>query len=82
MSRENLTKREQLTTEEEYFHRLDVVLLDQMRKRAALAEERLQLAEVSQVKDPVILDALAEAGFNRGNAMLLSYRAADSSSVD
>jgi hypothetical protein len=71
MSVESTTKHEPLTTEEEYFHRLDVELLDQMRKRAALEKERLQLAEVSHVKDQAILDALARVGFNRGNAMLL-----------
>ena len=61
----------QFTTEAEYFHRLDVELLDQMRKRAAFEEERLQLAEQSHIKDQAILDALAQVGFNHGNAMLL-----------
>ena len=71
MSLESTTKHEQLTTEEEYFHRLDVELLDQMRKRAALEKERMQLAEVSHVKDQAILGALARVGFNGENAALL-----------
>jgi hypothetical protein len=71
MSLQTLRKRKQLTTEAEYFHRLDVELLDQMRKRAAFEEERLQLAEQSHIKDQAILDALAQVGFNLGNVMLL-----------
>jgi hypothetical protein len=71
MSLQTLRKRKQLTTEAEYFHRLDVELLDQMRKRAVFEEERLQLARASNIQDQGILDALAHVGFNHGNAMLL-----------
>jgi hypothetical protein len=74
MSPKTTRKRNQLTqlmTEAEYFHRLDVELLDQMRKRAAFEDERLRLSEVSEVQDQAILDALAHVGFNHGNAMLL-----------
>ena len=71
MSLESPGKHTRLTTEQEYFHRLDVELIDQMRKRAALEEERHRLAEATQVKDETILDALAEVGFNHENATLL-----------
>jgi hypothetical protein len=71
MSLKTPIQRERLTTEAEYFHRLDVELIDQMRKRAALEEGRLQLAEVSHIKAQAVLDALAQVGFNHGNAMLL-----------
>jgi len=71
MSLESPGKHTRLTTEQEYFHRLDVELIDQMRKRAALEEERRRLSEVTQVKDEAILDALAEVGFDHGNAILL-----------
>ena len=71
MSLESPGKHKRLTTEREYFHRLDVELIDQMRKRAALREERQRLAEVSHVNDEAILNALAEVGFNHGNATLL-----------
>jgi hypothetical protein len=40
-------KKRERVAEDEYFHRLDAELLEQMRKRAALEEERRQLAEVS-----------------------------------
>lgn len=63
-------KRERVA-EDEYFHRLDVELLDQMRKRAALDEERRQLAEASHIRDQPILEALARVGFSHRNVTLL-----------
>ena len=70
MSLESPGKRERVA-EDEYFHRLDVELLDQMRKRAALDKERQQLAEVSQIQNQPILDALARVGFSHRNVTLL-----------
>lgn len=71
MIRETPSKHAHLTTEEEYFHRLDAEALEQLRKRAASEEERLRLAEASHVKEPAILDALARLGFHQGNVMLI-----------
>ena len=63
-------KRERVA-EDEYFYRLDVELLDQMRERAAVEEERRQLAEASNIQDQGLLDDLARVGFNPRNARLL-----------
>jgi hypothetical protein len=64
------SKRERVV-EDEYFHRLDVELMDQMRERAAVEEERRQLAEASKIQDQRLLDDLARVGFNPRNATLL-----------
>jgi hypothetical protein len=71
MSHETPSTHVRLTTEEEYFHRLDAELLEQMRRQAAADGERLRLAEVSQISDVAILDALSRAGFHHTNASLL-----------
>ncbi len=63
-------KRERVA-EDEYFHRLDVELLDQMRERDAVVEKRRQLAEASNIQDQQLLDDLARVGFNPRNARLL-----------
>ncbi len=63
-------KRERIA-EDEYFHRLDVELLDQMRERDAVEEKRRQLAEASNIQDQRLLDDLARVGFDPRNAKLL-----------
>jgi tellurite resistance protein len=53
-----------VTTEEEYFHQLDVELIEKMRRRADLEEQRRHMAEASQINDPNILEALERLGYN------------------
>jgi len=72
MSRRNLNGRRR-NNEEEYFHRLDIELLNQMRKRAVLDEERLKLAKASHITDESILEALARVGFSHTNSKLLRF---------
>jgi hypothetical protein len=72
MSRRNLNGRRR-NNEEEYFHRLDLELLDQMRKRAIEAEDRSRLAKSSTITDDAILEALAQVGVSHTNAMLLHF---------
>jgi hypothetical protein len=64
-------KKRERVAEDEYFHRIDVELLEQMRQRDAAREERRQLAEASNIQDQRILDDLARVGFNPRNAKLL-----------
>jgi hypothetical protein len=60
-----------LENEEEYFHRLDAELIDDMRRRAAFDERRQRMAEACQTADPRILNALEELGYDQTNARLL-----------
>lgn len=60
-----------LTSEEEYFHQLDVELIDKMRRRAVLDEQRRSMAEASRINDPSILETLEKLGYNPGTVPLL-----------
>lgn len=60
-----------VTTEGEYFHQLDVELIEKMRRRADLEERRLHMAEASQINDPNILEALEKLGYNPTTVSLL-----------
>jgi hypothetical protein len=60
-----------VTTEGEYFHQLDVELIEKMRRRADLEEQRLHMAEASQINDPNILEALEKLGYNPTTVSLL-----------
>lgn len=60
-----------IETEGEYFHRLDVELIDDMRRRAAFEERRLRMAEACQTSDPRILDALERLGYGQATVALL-----------
>jgi len=62
-----------LETEREYFYRLDVELIDHMRRRAALQERRQRIAEACQIQDPRILDALEELGYDQATIALLYF---------
>lgn len=62
-----------LETESEYFHRLDVELIDHMRRRAAFQERRQHMAEACQTRDPRILDALEELGYDQTTIALLYF---------
>jgi len=60
-----------LETETEYFHRLDVELIDDMRRRAAFEERRQRMAEACQTGDSRVLDALERLGYDRTTVRLL-----------
>ena len=60
-----------IETEGEYFYRLDVELIDDMRRRAAFEERRLRMAEACQTDDPRILDALEKLGYDQTTITLL-----------
>jgi hypothetical protein len=72
MSQRYLSDRRR-NNEEEYFHRLDLELLNQMRTRAILEEERIKLAKASHITDESVLEALAHVGFSDTNAILLHF---------
>lgn len=57
----------QIPSEEEYFHRLDCQLIDEMRERAAAEEERRRMAETSRIEDPRVLEALERLGYTHNN---------------
>lgn len=60
-----------IETEGEYFHRLDVELIDDMRRRAAFEERRRRMAEACQTSDRRILDALERLGYDLTTVTLL-----------
>lgn len=60
-----------LETEAEYFHRLDVELIESMRTRAASEQRRLRLAEASQVNEPSILETLERLGYDSDTVLAL-----------
>jgi hypothetical protein len=61
----------QIPSEEEYFHRLDCQLIDEMRERAAAEEERRRMAETSRIEDPRVLEALERLGYTHTTVILL-----------
>jgi len=60
-----------LESEQEYFHRLDRQLIDEMRERAALEEEHRRMAETSRIEDPRLLEALEKLGYTHTTIVLL-----------
>jgi hypothetical protein len=60
-----------IPSEEEYFHRLDCQLIDEMRKRAAAEEQRRRMAEASRIEDPRVLKALEKLGYTHTTIILL-----------
>ncbi len=60
-----------LETEQEYFHRLDVELIDGMRRHAALEEKHRRMAEACQLQNHRILDALDHLGYDPTTVTLL-----------
>ena len=60
-----------IPSEEEYFHRLDCQLIDEMRERAAAKQERRRMAETSQIEDPRVLEALEKLGYTHTTVILL-----------
>jgi len=61
----------EITGEEEYFHQLEVELIDRMRKRAETEDRRHCMAEAAHINDPRIAEALTELGYNPETAPLL-----------
>jgi hypothetical protein len=60
-----------ITSEGEYFHQLDVELIDKMRRRTELEEQRRCMERVSQIHDPKILATLEKLGYKPATAPLL-----------
>jgi len=60
-----------LESEEEYFHRLDAELIEELRKRAAAEEERWRMAETSHIENPRSLTELEKLGFSHTTVTLL-----------
>jgi hypothetical protein len=62
-----------LETEEEYFHRHDAELIEDMRRHAAFEERRRRIAEACQTEDPRILDAFEKLGYDQLSIELLYF---------
>jgi len=60
-----------LASEEEYFHRMDSELIQEMRERAAREEEHQRMAETSRIEDPRIIEALEKLGYTHTTIVLL-----------
>lgn len=60
-----------ITSEEWYFHEVDVDLIDKMRKRAECELERRCMAEASHIRDPVLLNQLHNLGYTPATVPLL-----------
>ena len=62
-----------LETADEYFHKHDAELIDEMRRRAAFEERRRRVAEACQTRDPRVLDALERLGYDQTTIELLYF---------
>ena len=60
-----------LESEEEYFHRLDQELIEELRKRAAAEEEHRLIGEASHIADSRILERLEKLGYTHATVILL-----------
>jgi len=60
-----------LESEQEYFHRLDSQLIQEMRERAAREETHRRMAELSRIEDPRIIEALENLGYTHTTIILL-----------
>jgi hypothetical protein len=60
-----------ITSEEWYFHEVDVDLIERMRKRAECEMERRCMAEASQIRDPAVLAQLHDLGYTPATVPLL-----------
>jgi len=60
-----------VTKETEYFHQLDVELIENMRRRADQEEQRRRMTETCQIDDPDILEALERLGYSPTTVSLL-----------
>jgi hypothetical protein len=63
MSDKNSLSERQRGLETEYFHKKEQELIERMRRRTALAEDREQMAEATGVADYEALEALQELGY-------------------
>jgi hypothetical protein len=63
MSDKNSLSERQRGLETEYFRKKEQELIEKMRRRAALAEDRQQMAEATGVADHEVLEALQELGY-------------------
>jgi hypothetical protein len=57
--------------EEEYFRKKDRELIEKMRQAAAAEQERQELAKLSGLEDPALLQELKDLGFTPGTVALL-----------
>jgi hypothetical protein len=58
-------------SEEEYFRKKDLELVEKMRKAAAEARNLAELGEKTGVKDPAVIKELEEMGFTPANVSVL-----------
>jgi hypothetical protein len=71
MAEDNPLDKLRVAKETEYFRKQEEALLRELRRRAALADERKQLADATRIDDERVLQDLAELGFHRDTAILL-----------
>ena len=62
-----------LTSEGEYFHRLDAELIEKLRRSADLKQQRLRMIEAAHISDPPIIEALEKLGFNLTTVVLFHF---------
>lgn len=60
-----------ISSEEWYFHQVNVELIEKMRKRAECDLQRRCMAEASQIDDPALLQTLSEIGYTPTTVPLL-----------
>jgi len=60
-----------LESEQEYFHRRDSQLIEDMRERDAREEGHRRMAEASRIEDPRIIEALENLGYTHTTIILL-----------
>ncbi len=64
MSDKNIFSDRERAIESEYFHKKEQELIQKMRQRAALEEDRRQMAEMTGVADEEVLQVLQELGYS------------------
>jgi hypothetical protein len=60
-----------LESEEEYFHKRDAELIEEMRKHAAAEEEHRRISEMTHIEDPEILERIEKLGYTHTTIILL-----------
>jgi hypothetical protein len=71
MAEDNPLDKIRVAKETEYFRKQEEALLRELRRRAALADERGQLSAATRIDDERVLQDLGELGFDRDTAILL-----------
>jgi len=71
MAEDNPLDKLRVAKETEYFRKQEEALLRELRRRAALADERNQLSAATRIDDERVLQDLEELGFHPDTAILL-----------